>query len=309
MAKYLITGGAGFIGSNLAAELLRKGEDVVILDNFLTGKRENLQGIGSVTLIEGDIRDAAVLARAMRHVDFVLHQAALPSVPRSIENPLLTNSINIFGTLQVLLAARTAGVRRVVCASSSSVYGDAPVLPKEENMAPSPLSPYAVTKLIGEHYAKNFSDLFDLETVSLRYFNVFGPRQDPQSTYAAVIPRFIRALQQNQKPVVFGDGEQSRDFTFVKNVVQANILACTAKDAIGQSMNIATGTRYTLNQLLAKLRKLLGKDIDAEYQPARPGDVRDSLGSIAKAQTFLGYAPIVDFDEGLQRTVEWFTHA
>lgn len=309
MAKYLITGGAGFIGANIAEELVRRGESVTVLDNFLTGKRENIAHLKGITLIEGDIRDAAIVEKAMHDVDFVLHQAALPSVQRSIEDPVAANAINVFGTLQMLLAAREAGVKRVVCASSSSVYGDTPILPKVETMLPNPLSPYAVTKLIGEHYARNCTSLLGVETVSLRYFNVFGPRQDPQSAYAAVIPRFIAAIRQGKLPVIFGDGEQSRDFTYVENVVQANILACTAKRAAGEVINIATGAQCTLNALLGKLRMLLKSTIAADHHEPRVGDVRYSRADITKAKTLLGYAPVVDFNEGLRRTVEWFSHA
>lgn len=308
MATSLITGGAGFIGSNIAKALVARSEQVVIFDNFLTGKRENLKDFAKqITLIEGDIRDREQLEQAMRGVDFVLHQAALPSVPRSVEDPLLTNAINVLGMLNVLLAARDAGVKRVVFASSSSVYGDTEVLPKVEHMVPNPMSPYAVSKFTGELLCRNFTDRYGLETVSLRYFNIFGPLQDPQSDYAAVIPRFITALLAGKPPVICGDGEQGRDFTFVENVVAANILSCTAKKAVGEVINIGCGERYTLNALCAELQRIIGTKVSARHTEPRSGDIRQSQADITKAKELIGYRPVVSFAEGLRRTVGWFS--
>ena len=307
---YLVTGGAGFIGSHIAERLLRDGHSVRVLDNFVAGKEENLEQIGGeVDLVRGDIRDRQVLADAMKGVYVVFHEAALGSVPRSVADPLTTHDVNITGTLNVLLAAREAGVRRVVYASSSSVYGETKELPKVEEIKPQPLSPYALSKLAGEHYIKVFDHVYGFEAVSLRYFNIFGPRQDPESQYAAVIPRFVTALQTGKQPVIYGDGMQSRDFTYVENVVEANLLASEADNVAGGVFNIACGGRFTLLELLSKLKEIIGSDIEPIHEPARAGDVRDSQAGIRAASEALGYSVKVDFDEGLRRTVEWFQKA
>jgi UDP-glucose 4-epimerase len=304
--RYLITGGAGFIGSNIAAKLTEQGQQVRILDNFSSGKRENLEGLpDSVEVIDGDIRDHWVTVQAVREVDYVLHQAALPSVPRSVKNPLTSNAVNIDGTLNVLEAARQAGVKKFVMASSSSVYGESEELPKHEGMVPSPLSPYAVTKLTAEYYLKVYWELYRFPTVALRYFNIFGPRQDPNSEYAAVVPKFITCLMNDQQPVVFGDGEQSRDFTYIDNCVQINILAATNEAMVGDQYNVACGGQFTLNDLLDKLRKIIGSDTQAIYTETRQGDIMHSFASIDKAKAF-GYDPRIGFDEGLRHTVEYF---
>ncbi|UCD16859.1 MAG: SDR family oxidoreductase [Candidatus Zixiibacteriota bacterium] len=306
--NYLITGGAGFIGSNIAAELTKRGEQVRIIDNYSTGNRGNIRDFeSSMEIIDGDIRDFWTVRDAVEGVDFVLHQAALPSVPRSVKNPLTSNSVNIDGTLNILEASRQAAVKRVVLASSSSIYGDTPELPKREEMRTKPLSPYAVTKLANEKYAEVFYELYGLETVALRYFNIFGPRQDPDSEYSAVIPKFINALQLKKPPIVFGDGEQSRDFTFVENAVQANLLATTAENAVGKYYNIACGARYTLNELIVLLKEIIGVDIQPRYDPPRPGDILHSYADISNARHDLGYKSTVDFKEGLRRTVAWFS--
>ena len=307
MAAYVVTGGAGFIGSNIVARLVSDGEDVRVVDDFSTGRPENLAEFADrIELLEGSICDEGLLARAFDGADYVLHQAALASVQRSVENPLASNEANVEGTVKVLTAARDAGVKRVVYASSSSVYGDTPELPKREDMKTDPLSPYAVSKLAGEHYCCVFDDLFEIETVSLRYFNVFGPRQDPESQYAAVIPIFVQRLLAGETPQVFGDGEQSRDFTYVENAVEANLLAATAEGAGGAVCNVGCGRRYTLNELLDSLRGLIASNVGAEYLEERPGDVRHSLADIEEARERLGYEPLVDFEEGLRRTVEWY---
>jgi len=303
----LVTGGAGFIGSNLVHRLVLEGRSVRVLDNFSTGRQENLASIlTDIELIEGDIREPATLQRCTQDVDTVFHLAAIPSVPRSIEDPRLSNDNNISGTLNVLIAARDNRVRRLIFASSSSVYGDTPVMPKHENMTPALLSPYALNKLAGEHYCRLFSALYGLESVSLRYFNVFGPRQNPESEYAAVIPKFITAALQEVPPVIYGDGEQTRDFTFVENVVNANLLAARATRCSGEVLNIATGERISLNQLTAHLANLTGNRISPQYAKARIGDVRHSLADITLARSFLGYEPSVDLKTGLQKTLEWF---
>ena len=305
---YLVTGGGGFIGSNIAHELLKRGEQVRIIDNFSTGRRVNIEDItDKVDLIDGDIRDFWTVTKAVEGVDYILHQAALPSVPRSVENPLTSNQVNIDGTLNLLEAAKQAGVRRFVYASSSSVYGDTPTLPKIEDMELTPLSPYAVTKLAGEKYARVFYNLYGLETVGLRYFNIFGPRQDPTSQYSAVIPKFITALVSGRKPVVYGDGEQSRDFTYVANAVEANLLAATVPGMGGRVFNIACGGQFTLNNLLDELRSIIGVDTPAEYDPPRPGDIKHSFADISKAEKELGFHPSVSFKDGLKKTFEWFT--
>ena len=306
--KYLITGGAGFIGSNIARELLKQGHTVRILDNFSSGRSENLDEIiNDIELHEGDIRDYWSVEKAVRGIDYVLHQAALPSVPRSVANPLTSNAVNINGTLHVMEAARYAGVKRMVMASSSSVYGDTVELPKHEKMVPSPLSGYAITKLTNEYYARVYYQLYGFETVCLRYFNIFGPRQDPTSFYSAVIPKFITALQAGQSPTVFGDGEQSRDFTYIDNCVQANLVAATADGVAGDYFNVACGGQFTLNELLEKLKKILGVQVEAKYEEARQGDIKHSFASVDKLMS-KGYKPTVGFDEGLERTVEFFVN-
>lgn len=307
MSKYLVTGGAGFIGSNIVRALLCRGQRVRVLDNFATGRRANLAGLErEIELAEGDIRDLEAVRRGMVGVDCVIHQAALPSVARSLQDPLATHQSNATGTLQVLVAARDAGVQRVVYASSSSVYGDSPKLPKVEDMPPQPLSPYAVSKLAGEQYCAVFAQLYGLETVCLRYFNAFGPRQDPTSEYAAVVPRFITAMLRGERPTIYGDGTQSRDFTFVANTVDATLLAAEAPGVAGQCFNIACGRRYTLLELVAVLNAILGTRLEPHFTDPRSGDVKHSLADISKAQRGLGYSPQVSFEEGLRRTVEWF---
>jgi len=307
MALYLVTGGAGFIGSNIVEELVKRGEQVRVLDNFATGKRENLVPfMEKIELIEGDIRSYHIVREAVQGVDFILHQAALPSVPRSVKDPITTNEVNVTGVLHILDAAKDAKVKRVVFASSSSIYGDVDVLPKTEDMLPRPLSPYAVSKYAGERYCQVFNKLYGLETVCLRYFNVFGPRQDPASQYSAVIPKFIRAFKAGESPVIFGDGEQSRDFTFIENVVQANLLACekSDEDITGEVFNIACGKRVTVNEMVKSIKKLLNSDVEIKYNKQRMGDVKHSLANIGKAQQFLGYRVKVDFNEGLKRLVD-----
>lgn len=304
--KYLVTGGAGFIGSNTVARLLEQGDSVRVLDNFATGKRHHLFPIQErVELIEGDIRYLNVVQEAVNGVDYVIHLAALPSVPRSIRTPIESNDVNVSGTLNVLIAARDAKVKRVVYSASSSAYGNTEVLPKVEGMPAIPLSPYAVNKFAGELYCKVFHQCYGLETVSLRYFNVFGPWQDPMSQYSAVIPKFIGAALAGKRPVIYGDGEQSRDFTYVENVVAANLLACKAAGASGETINIACGTRVTLNELAQLIGKLVGNESKPVYETSRTGDVKHSLADIGKAQRLLGYAPKIGLEEGLRRTVEW----
>ena len=306
--KYLITGGAGFIGSNLALEILKRGDQVRIIDNFATGRMINLEPIiDRIELIDGDLRDIWTVAEAVEGIDYILHQAALPSVSRSVKNPLTSNAVNITGTLNILESARQAGVKRVVYACSSSVYGESETLPKVETMKSAPLSPYAVTKLAGEEYAKVYHRLYGLETVGLRYFNIFGPRQDPGSQYSAVIPLFIKALMTNRQPVVFGDGEQSRDFTYIGNAVSANLKACTAPDAPGKSYNVACGERFTLNQTLQMLGEIIGKKAEPKYVDPRAGDIKHSLADIEAAKKDLGYSVDFDFADGLKETVNWFS--
>lgn len=307
MATYLVTGGAGFIGSHLVRGLLDRGEKVRVVDNFSTGKRENLLPFkDEVELIEGDICDRKVLYRALEGVDFCLHQAALPSVSRSVKTPLLTNKVNIEGTLNLLWVARELGVKRVVYAASSSVYGNSPILPRREDLLPDPLSPYAVSKLGGEQYCRLFTSLFGLETVILRYFNIFGPRQNPRSLYSAVIPKFIYRLLNNSPPIIYGDGKQSRDFTYVDNVVEANLLACKAEGVQGKVINIGCGQSTTLGQLVDYLKQIMDIDIAPRYTSPRTGDVRHSWADISRAEQLLGYKPRVDLGEGLKRTVAWF---
>jgi nucleoside-diphosphate-sugar epimerase len=304
---YLVTGGAGFIGSHIAEALVKRGDRVRVLDSLITGRRENLSHVaGDIEFIEGDIRDLAATMRAAEGAGVIFHQAAVPSVPRSVADPALNHDINVNGTFNVLMAAREAGARRVVYAASSSAYGDTETLPKQEEMSPSPLSPYAAAKLFGEYYCQVFSRVYNLETVALRYFNVFGPRQDPSSPYSGVISKFITALLQGEAPVIYGDGEQSRDFTYVANVVDANLRAAESREAIGDIINVGIGERVTLNQLLAELQKALGSNLTASYKEARAGDVRHSLAAISRAGNLLGYRPIVGLAEGLRRTVEWY---
>jgi UDP-glucose 4-epimerase len=305
--KYLVTGGAGFIGSHLVEALVNKGQDVRVLDNFLTGKRENLAEFHEqIDLMEGDIREFSTCERAVKGVDYVLHQAALPSVPRSIEDPVKTNAINVAGTVNLLVASKDAGVKKFVFASSSSVYGDDPNLPKKEGREGVPLSPYAVTKFVGEKYMRVFSEIFGLGTVSLRYFNIFGPRQDPKSQYAAVIPNFVTKVIGDISPTIFGDGEQSRDFTYVANVVKANLLAAQSEDISGEVFNIACGDRITVNTLFGKIRQFFQKDIDPLYDEPRPGDILHSFADIEKAKKLIKYDPDVSFDEGLEKTIRWY---
>lgn len=307
MARWLITGGAGFIGSHLAASLIARGEQVRIADNFATGRRENLPHLGpEIELVEGDLADTEVARRAVSGADYVLHQAAIPSVPRSVSDPLGSHRANVDATLNVLVASRDAGVRRVVYAGSSSVYGDTPTLPKVETMATMPLSPYALQKLIGEQYLQQFTALYGLETVSIRYFNVFGPRQDPSSPYSGVIALFVTRLLGGLPPTITGDGEQTRDFTYVSNVVDGVLRAATAPNAAGQVINVATGRQISINELARTLTRLIGVEVEPEYLPARTGDVRHSLADISRARELLGYEPTVDLEEGLSRTVEWY---
>jgi nucleoside-diphosphate-sugar epimerase len=310
MALYVVTGGAGFIGSHMVEELSRRGESVRVVDSLITGHRHNLAHIKNVEFVEGDLADIEVARRGMAGADYVLHQAAIPSVPRSVDDPLTSNRANIDATLNVLVAARDAGVKRVVYAASSSAYGDSPTLPKEEEMPTAPKSPYALQKLVGEQYMQMFTSLYGLETVSIRYFNVFGPRQDPSSPYSGVISLFITALLAGKQPIIYGDGEQTRDFSYVANSVDAVLKACVAPGVGGQVINVATGERISLNRLFRTLRDVIGADgLEPIYKPARAGDVRDSLADLTKARTLLKYEPVVTFEEGLRRTVEWYKEA
>jgi nucleoside-diphosphate-sugar epimerase len=307
MSIYLVTGGGGFIGSHIAATLVARGQRVRVLDNFATGRRENLAPIiDDIELIEGDVADPQATRQAVEGVKIVFHQAAIPSVPRSIVDPLASHHSNTLGTLQILLAARDAGVKRVVFASSSALYGDSPTLPKREDMPPAPKSPYAATKLAGEAYCQSFSDAYGLETVSLRYFNVFGPRQDPLSEYAAVVPKFITALLAGRPPTIYGDGEQSRDFTYISNVVEANLLAAETADASGRAFNIACGKRASLLELVKILNDICETNLTPEHSAPRPGDVRHSLADIAMAQDVLDYKITTSLEEGLRQTVAWY---
>jgi len=304
----LVTGGAGFIGSHIASALLAEGARVRIIDDLSTGHRENIDEIGGdVDFIQGSVADEALLAKALEGVELVFHEAAIPSVPRSVKVPQQTHVASVNGTFSLLLAARDQKVRRVVYAASSSAYGDQPTLPKVEQMSPDPLSPYAVAKLVGEYYCRVFTRVYGLETVSLRYFNVFGPRQDPGSQYSGVVSRFISSLLSGERPVIYGDGEQSRDFTYIDNVVVANLKAAEASGASGKVINVANGQRITLNELLAELKDLTGKhDVEAEYLEPRVGDVRHSLADISMARELLAYESKVDLREGLQRTIDWW---
>jgi nucleoside-diphosphate-sugar epimerase len=305
--RYLVTGGAGFIGSNTVDELVRRGHGVVVLDDLSSGKEDNLAEIrGKITFMKGSITDIEVVQKAMVQADYVIHLAARTSVPRSVKDPLDTNRINVDGTLNVLVAARDNKVKRVVLAASSSAYGDTPTLPKTEEMQPVPISPYGVSKYVGELYAQTFGRCYGLENVCLRYFNIFGPRQDPDSPYSGVLSRFSIAFLEGTPPLVFGDGEQTRDFTYVDNAVQANLLACEAPSASGRTFNIGTGNAVSLNQVLHMLQKASGKTLETKYEPAREGDIRNSLADITLAKEFLGYEPAVLFEEGLERTFAWY---
>ncbi|TSC70877.1 MAG: UDP-glucose 4-epimerase [Parcubacteria group bacterium Gr01-1014_46] len=308
MAKYLVTGGAGFIGSNIVKKLVEDGHIVRVLDNLATGKRKNLESLLSkIEFIEGDFTDLTVAKKAVEGIDFVLHQGAIPSVPRSVDDPIKTNNANILGTLNMLVASRDAKVKRFIYAASSSAYGDSKVMPKEESMGTAPKSPYAIQKLTGEEYCQVFYKLYGLETVCLRYFNVFGPNQDPESVYSAVIPLFIKKIMRNESPVIFGDGTTSRDFTFVENNVDANIRACVAPSIVsGEVINIACGYEISLNELVQKINKEFGTNIKPIYKDERVGDVKHSLADITKAEKLLGYKPIVNFDDGLRKTIEFY---
>ena len=306
MAHYLVTGGAGFIGSHLSEELIRRGERVRVADSLVTGKRSNLDHLPSVELLEGDLSDPEFAKRAVQGIDYVLHQAALPSVPRSVKDPITSNRANVDATLNVLVAARDAGVKRLIFAGSSSAYGNTATLPKHEEMPNSPLSPYALQKVVGEQYLQMFTTLYDLETVTIRYFNVFGPRQDPGSAYSGVISLFATALLENRAPTIYGNGEQTRDFTYVANVVDGVLRACHAEGASGEVINVATGGRISLNMLFRTIRDLVGGSGEPKYAEPRAGDVADSQADITRAREILGYQPIVPFEEGLRRTVDWY---
>ena len=305
MASYLVTGGAGFIGSHLAEELLRRGHRVRIVDSFITGKRRNLEVVQAAEFIEGDLAEMAVATRAVAGMDYVLHQAAIPSVPRSVDDPLTSNRANVTASLNLLVAARDAKVKRLVYAGSSSVYGNTPTLPKREDMPTSPMSPYALQKLVAEQYCQMFTRLYGFETVTIRYFNVFGPRQDPGSPYSGVISLFSAALLANRAPTIYGDGEQTRDFTYIANIVDGVLRACEAPKAVGETINVATGGRISLNQLLAVMKTIVGSTVQAIYKETRTGDVKDSQADISKARVVLGYEPSVSLEEGLTRTLAW----
>ena len=304
-ASYLVTGGAGFIGSHLAEELLRRGHRVRVVDSLITGKRANLDAIPAAEFLEGDLADVPVAERAAAGMDYVLHQAAIPSVPRSVDDPATSNRANITATLNILVAARQAGVKRLVYAGSSSAYGDTPTLPKREDMPTNPLSPYALQKLVGEQYCQMFTQLYGFPTVTTRYFNVFGPRQDPGSPYSGVISLFATALLEGRPPIIHGDGEQTRDFTYIANVVDGVLRACEVPQAAGEVINVATGLRISLNELLRVLNGLVGGNVQPVYKEPRAGDVRDSQADISKAKTLLGYEPAVSFEDGLKRTLDW----
>jgi nucleoside-diphosphate-sugar epimerase len=309
MAHYLVTGGAGFIGSHLTEELVRRGDRVRVVDSLVTGRRSNLDHLPDVEFVEGDLADPAVARAAVAGCDYVLHQAAIPSVPRSVQDPVTSHRANVDGTLNTLIAARDASVKRLVFAGSSSAYGDTAVLPKHEGMPADPKSPYALQKVVGEQYLLMFTRLYGLETVSVRYFNVFGPRQDPSSPYSGVISVFATALLERRRPTIFGDGEQTRDFTYVANVVDGVLRACDAPGASGQIINVATGGRISLNTLFDTMRRLVGVDLEPVYVAPRVGDVRDSQADIARAREILGYTPIVSFEDGLRATVDWYRAA
>lgn len=305
MSSYLVTGGAGFIGSHLSEELVRRGHRVRVVDNLVTGNRHNLDHVCGIEFVEGDLADAEVAARVARGIDYVLHQAAIPSVPRSVHDPVTSNRANIDASLNMLVASRDAGVKRLVYAGSSSAYGDTPTLPKREDMPPNPLSPYALQKLVAEQYCQMFTRLYGFETVTIRYFNVFGPRQDPGSPYSGVISLFATALIEGRQPVIYGDGEQTRDFTYIANVVDGVLRAAEAPKAAGEVINVATGGRISLNELLRTMNRIVSTDLKAVYKNPRAGDVRDSQADISKAKALLGYAPIVGLEEGLNATLAW----
>ena len=309
MSTYLVTGGAGFIGSHLAEELVRRGHAVRVADSLITGRRSNLDHVSPVEFREGDLADLDFAQAVVQGCDYVLHQAAIPSVPRSVKDPITSNRANVDATLNVLVAAREAGVKRLVFAGSSSAYGNTPTLPKSEDLPSNPLSPYALQKVVGEQYLQLFTQLYGLETVSIRYFNVFGPRQDPSSPYSGVISVFATALLENRSPKIYGDGGQTRDFTYVANVVDGVLRACEAPKASGEVINVATGGRISLNELFAEMKKIVGASVEPEYVEPRQGDVRDSQASIVKAKALLGYEPIVSFEDGLKRTIEWYRTA
>ncbi|OLC83424.1 MAG: LPS biosynthesis protein WbpP [Acidobacteria bacterium 13_1_40CM_4_57_6] len=305
--RYLVTGGAGFIGSNTVDELVRRGHSVVVLDDISSGKEDNLTEVrNKITFIKGSITDIEVVRKAMHEAEYVLHLAARTSVPRSVKDPIETNKINIDGTLNVLVAAKELKVKRVVFAASSSAYGETPTLPKVETMQPQPISPYGVTKFVGELYGQTFGRCYGLENVALRYFNIFGPRQDPSSPYSGVLAKFCTAFLEDTQPLVFGDGGQTRDFTYVENAVQANLLACEAPNVSGKVFNVGVGGRVSLNDVLRELGKITGKTLEAKYDPPRDGDIRDSQADISQAREFLGYEPQVTFEDGLARTFEWY---
>ena len=309
MTQYLVTGGAGFIGSHLTEELVRRGHRVRVADSLITGHRANLDHISGVEFLEGDLADLTFARQSVEGCQFVLHQAAIPSVPRSVQDPISSNTANVDATLNVLVAARDAGVKRVVFAASSSAYGDTPTLPKHEEMPTNPLSPYALQKVVGEQYLQMFTRLYGLETVSIRYFNVFGPRQDPSSPYSGVISVFATALLDNRSPRIYGDGEQTRDFTYVANVVDGVLRACEAAKANGEVINVATGGRISLNNLFYAMRDVIGGSLEPTYVEPRKGDVRDSQADISKAKALLGYEPVVLFEEGISRTIDWYRAA
>jgi nucleoside-diphosphate-sugar epimerase len=309
MALFLVTGGAGFIGSHLAEALIRRGDRVRVVDNLVTGRRENLAHLPDVDLVVADLADPGVAAAAVEGCDYVLHQAAIPSVPRSVQDPVASHRANVDATLNLLVAARDAGVRRFVYAGSSSVHGDGPEIPKHEGLVPRPQSPYGLQKLVGEQYCRLFAELYGLDTVSIRYFNVFGPRQHPSSPYSGVISLFIAALLDGRRPIIYGDGEQTRDFTYVANVVDGVLRACETPGIAGRVINVATGGRVSVNTLLKTLCAIIGTEVEPIYAPARAGDIRHSQADISLARTLLGYEPRVSFEEGLRRTVAWFRDA
>ncbi len=307
MATYLVTGGAGFIGSHMVEELVRRGETVRVLDNLATGKAANLAHVaGLIDFQEADIRDLGAISPHFTDAQYVIHLAALPSVARSVDDPLTANEVNVTGTLNVLLAARDAGVKRLVFAASAAAYGDNPTMPRVETLIPDPLSPYALAKVAGEYYCRVFTTIYGLQTVALRFFNIFGPRQNPDSPYTGVLSKFVPAYERGNTPVIFGDGEQSRDFTYVDNVVDATLRACTAPGAAGKVINVGVGRSYTLNQTITILNHIFGQNVEPRYGPPRPGDARHSLADISLARQVLGYEPLVSFEEGLRRTGEWF---